>query len=256
MLQFTANLSLLFPELDFLQRFKAAKEAGFNAVEIQFPYAFTACEIAQQLQQHQLKLVLFNIAADDLMNGGEGLAAVPAKTQAFKKAVDLACDYADILNPEVINVLPGRCFDVSQQQVYLQTFQKNLIYCCQQFADRQPRIVFEAINTYDMPHFLVHNGQQMLDIMQAVQQPNLSMQYDLYHMFRMGEDCLKFMMEHLHKIGHVQFADCPGRGQPGTGHANLQSVFDFLAGSDYAGWVGAEYNPQGATASSLTWLQF
>ncbi len=255
MLKFSANLSLLFTELDFMQRFKAARDAGFNAVEVQFPYAFSAQAIQQQVEEHRLELMLFNIDAADLLQGGEGLAAVPEKVEQFKRAVEKARDYAEILHPQVINVLPGRCLDASRAAEYLQTFQQNLSYVCNQFADMSVRIVFEAINIHDMPGFLIFTGRQMLEVLEGVQQPNLYVQYDLYHMLRMQEDCLGFLQQHWQKVGHIQFADCPGRGQPGSGAADLISVFNFIEQSGYDGWLGAEYNPQGTTVASLDWLQ-
>lgn len=254
MLQFTANLSLLFTERPLSERFQAAAEAGFNAVEIQFPYELTVAEIEQQLNQHNLKLVLFNVPAATLLQGGEGLAAVPEKRREFQEAVEQTLEYARVLKPEVINVLPGRCLNDERLPEYLTTFKNNLLYAADAFKAIGIKTVFEAVNTIDMPGFIIHNGRQMLDILTELNHPSLALQYDLYHMHRMKENCGEFLREHLDKIGHIQFADCPGRGQPGTGDVDFNSLFGIIAGSDYSGWTGAEYKPSGAGMDSLEWL--
>ncbi|WP_305906409.1 TIM barrel protein [Methylomarinum sp. Ch1-1] len=255
MLRFTANLSLLFTEVPLLERFQAAAEAGFKAVEIQFPYELNIDQIQQQLQRHHLKLVLFNVDADTLLQGGEGLAGVPEKQAQFREAVGQALEYARLLNPEVINVLPGRCINNERLPEYLTTFKDNLRHAANAFERIGVKTVFEAVNTVDMPGFMIHSGQQMLDILTELKHPNLAMQYDLYHMHRMGEDCDEFLCEHLAQIGHIQFADCPGRGEPCTGQTDFDRLFDIIAQSDYRGWTGAEYKPSGTTEDSLDWLR-
>lgn len=254
MLRFTANLSLLFTERPLLERFQAAAETGFEAVEIQFPYELSIEQIQQQLQRHRLKLVLFNVDADTLLQGGEGLAAVPEKRDRFRQAVEQTLEYAEVLRPDVINVLPGRCLDDERLDEYMATFKDNLRYAADVFARIGVKTVFEAVNTEDMPGFIVHNGRQMLDILAELRHPNLALQYDLYHMWMMGEDCGDFLRQHFDKIGHIQFADCPGRGQPGTGDGDFEQVFNIIAASCYQGWTGAEYRPIGKTAESLGWF--
>ena len=251
---FTANLSLLFTELDFLDRFKMAKECGFDAVEIQFPYSHPAEQIKDKLLENNLELVLFNIAADDLLQGGEGLAAVPEKQEIFLKALQQCKSYAEVLKPEVINVLPGRCINHERTSEYLATFNKNLSLAVATFSPLGIKTTFEAINTKDMPDFIIHNGQQMLNIIKQLNHPMLFMQYDIYHMQMMNEDIFKFIKQHSHKVGHIQFADVPGRGQPGTGTLNFEKLFSSLEQSNYNGWVGAEYKPVGSTLESLEWF--
>jgi hydroxypyruvate isomerase len=253
--RFTANLSLLFAELELPERFRAARESGFEAVEIQFPYALPAATLAALLQEHGLKLVLFNVGADDLLQGGEGLAAVPEKRRQFRAALAQAAEYATVLQPAAINVLPGRCLDASRHDQYLQTFKDNLNLALQTFAPLGIKTVFEAVNTYDMPGFIVPNGAQMLEILRQLAHPRLFMQYDIYHMRRMGEDVAGFISAHAAKIGHIQFADCPGRGQPGTGNIDFVALFGVIAQSAYDGWIGAEYKPFGTTQESLGWMR-
>jgi len=254
MLRFTANLSLLFTEVPLIDRFAAAKASGFNAVEIQFPYELSAQAIRTELDAQQLSVVLFNVSADDLLQGGEGLAAAPEKQAQFKTAVDQAVEYAKTLKPEAINILPGRCFDSGRLAAYQDTFKDNLRYALDAFSPLGIKTVFEAINTLDMPNFIVHSSAQMLDIMAEINHPDLMMQYDIYHMLMMQEDPAHFIPQYSDKIGHIQFADCPGRHQPGTGRENFDRLFSIIKTSSYAGWVGAEYKPLNSSTSSLNWL--
>ncbi|CAA9891947.1 hydroxypyruvate isomerase [Candidatus Methylobacter favarea] len=254
MLNFSANISLLFNETELIDRFKAAKQHGFKAVEIQFPYSLSVEAIQKTLEDNGLRLVLFNVAADDLLSGGEGLAAVPRKQDQFRQAVAQALAYAEILKPEAVNILPGCCHDKNRQPDYLETFKENLGFAVEAFAPLGIKTVFEAVNTRDMPEFIIHSGEQMLDILDQLDSPNLFMQYDIYHMYRMGEQPEEFINRHAEKIGHIQFADCPGRGQPGTGQINFRQLFSAIEKSSYSGWTGAEYKPAGLTSESLGWF--
>jgi hydroxypyruvate isomerase len=254
-LKFSANLSLLFTESELIDRFKAAKQSGFSAVEIQFPYSIHPEIFAGLLAEQQLTLVLFNVAAGDLLQGGEGLACVPKKKAQFEEALAQAVAYAHYVKPEAINILPGRCLDKRQKLHYLETYKENLLLAADTLAPLGIKAVFEAINTYDMPGFMTHSGKQMLSIVKQLKHPNLFMQYDIYHMHRMGENVADFITRHADNIGHIQFADCPGRGQPGTGEIDFQQVFSAIQKSSYSGWCGAEYKPVGVTTESLGWLK-
>lgn len=253
MLRFCANLSLLFGEVPLLERFRMARQHGFNAVEIQFPYELSIAQLQQQLTEHSLKLVLFNVPAADLLQGGEGLAAVPEQRQQFAAAVEQAVTYAKVLRPEYINVLPGRCLNPGRSAEYRQTLRENLFHAAERFASIGVTTLFEAINSHDMPGFIVDSHTAMLEMLAELQHPQLKLQYDIYHLSRMGEDCAAFLGRYLGKIGHIQFADCPGRGQPGTGAVNFRELFGMIESSNYPGWLGAEYKPQGATPDSLGW---
>jgi hydroxypyruvate isomerase len=254
MLKFTANVSMLFTELELINRFKAAKQSGFTAVEIQFPYNLSAETLKNTLEEQQLKLVLFNVDADDLLHGGEGLACVPEKMDQFRQAVAQSLEYATLLKPEAINILPGRCFNETRKEDYLKTFKENLRFAVGAFSSLGIKTVFEAINSHDMPGFIIHNGQQMLDTVNQLNHPDLFIQYDIYHMQMMDEKPDEFITRHADKIGHIQFADCPGRGQPGTGQINFARLFSVIEKSGYSRWVGAEYKPVGTTSKSLNWF--
>ena len=191
--------------------------------------------------------------ADDLLLGGEGLACVVEKQDHFRQAVAQALEYAKLLKPEAINVLPGRCFNENQKLDYLKIFKENLCFAVETFAPLGIKTVFEAVNTHDMPGFIIQNGQQMLDILEQLKHPKLFMQYDIYHMRMMNDKPDEFIARYADKIGHIQFADYPGRGQPGTGQINFERLFSVIEKSSYSGWVGAEYRPVGTTSESLRW---
>ena len=253
-MKFTANLSMLFTEVELLDRFEAARQCGFDAVEIQFPYSERPETLCRALAENGLKLVLFNVAADDLLQGGEGLAAVPEKCDRFEEALAQTVDYLKILKPEAVNVLPGRCLDAARTEEYQNTFKRNLRLAAETFAPLGVKTVFEAINTIDMPGFIIHSSGQMLNILEELNCPGLYMQFDIYHMHKMGEPVADFIAQHADSIGHIQFADDPGRGQPGTGTIDFQTIFSAIEKSGYQGWVGAEYKPTGSTVQSLQWF--
>ena len=255
MLQFSANLSLLFKEYPLIERFAAARRAGFDAVEIQFPYELTIAQIQQQLTQHHLKLVLINVPAGDLMQGGNGLACVPKQEHHFRMAVMEALSYADALGVKRINVLAGRQPQNSDLLHCLHTLAHNLHYAAESFQAIGAITTFEAINTFDMPGFLVKSVADMQEMLEAVNHPALKMQFDCYHMARMGEDLASALPENIGHIGHIQFADVPDRHQPNTGTLDYASLFRLIDALPYDGYCGAEYHPTGLTADSLQWFE-
>lgn len=160
-----------------------------------------------------------------------------------------------MLKPDAINILPGCCFDKTRLTAYQQTFKENLLYATEAFSTLGIKTVFEAINTLDMPDFIIHSSEQMLSVLNAINHPDLLMQYDIYHMLMMQEDPADFMQQYANKIGHIQFADCPGRHQPGTGTIDFYKLFSAIKASSYKGWVGAEYNPSSNTQATLNWFK-
>jgi len=255
MLRFAANLSMLFTEVPLLERFALAKHAGFTAVEIQFPYDLDVIEIRDQLEQHQLQLVLINLPAGDLMQGGDGITGVPGREYQFRQALFEGLHYARVLNVPTVNILAGRQPELSDLLPCLETLAGNLRYASREIAACGITPVIEAINGTDMPRFLVQDMAQLQEMLEAVGRPELKMQYDCYHMAMMGEPVLQALQDNLSQIGHIQFADYPNRHQPSTGTLDFQAIFGYLQQSDYQGWVGAEYRPQGSTLDSLAWFQ-
>lgn len=254
-MQYSANLSMLFTEVPMPERFALARQQGFSAVEIQFPYQWPAADIKQWLDENALSLVLFNVDADTLLQGGEGLAAVPSRRQDFEAALHQTADYAAILQPRCINVLPGRCLQPDRNADYWQCLIDNLHLACEVLAAIKVTTVFEAINSLDMPGFLIDGHAAMLQVLAAVNHPNLKLQYDIYHMARMQQDIPGFWREHLEQIAHIQFADCPGRHEPGTGQLDFAGLFAELERLGYQSFLGAEYKPQVSTSESLSWFR-
>ncbi|WP_455231979.1 hydroxypyruvate isomerase family protein [Geopseudomonas aromaticivorans] len=250
-----ANLSLLFSELPLLERIQAAADAGFAGVEIQFPYEVPAAELLDALQRAAMPLVLINLPAGDLMTGGPGLAAVPQRQGEFDAALQQALAYAAVVRPQCVNVLPGRLAEGLDRAAALATLTANLRRAAEAFAPLGIRVLAEAINPLDMPGFLVNTPEHLLALIAAVEHANFAAQLDFYHMARQDLDlptCIAALAGH---IGHVQFADCPGRGAPGTGAVDFLAAWQALAASGYVGWLGAEYRPGGeGTAASLGWL--
>src|SRR6218665_1601845 len=252
MLRVSANLSLLFTERPLPERFAAARAAGFSAVEIQFPYELEIPALKTLLQENELELVLINVPAGDLMLGGNGLACVPGMQAEFKDAVLRTGEYAEALGVPTVNILAGRQPHGVSREDCMATLLENLDHASHHFHRAGIATVIEAINIFDMPHFLIHSVAHLQHL--CAYDSRLKMQFDCYHMSRMGEDILGALRSNLPLIGHIQFADNPGRHEPGTGSIDYPPIFSLLRDNDYAGWTGAEYRPSGKTEDSLGWL--
>lgn len=251
-----ANLSMLFTEWPLRERVLQARIAGFAGVEIQFPYELPAIQLKEALAAADLPLVLINLPAGDLMQGGAGLAAVPERQAEFDQALQEALSYAAMVRPLRVNVLPGRLAPHISREHALQTLVANLRKAAQAFAVLGIEVLFEAINPLDMADFLINTPEQLLSVLAAVAHPNLKAQLDLYHMARQGIDPVTAITQLAGQIGHVQVADYPGRGAPGTAHMDFAAALAALRQVDYQGWIAAEYRPDEAgTLASLGWLQ-
>lgn len=253
MTQLAVNLSMIFTEVPLIERFQCAREAGFDHVEIQFPYELSIKDLQHQLQQHQLSLCLINVPAGDLMQGGNGLAGIPGRELEFSHALDLAIEYAQALKVPSVNILAGKQPLDADLLPCLNTLAKNLKSACHKLTQHHIQPVFEMINGTDMPGFLIQNIAQAQEMLEAVQHPALKMQFDCYHMAMMHENVLEALQENLDQIGHIQFADCPHRNQPDTGNIAFNEIFEFLKHSHYSGFIAAEYKPQPNSMASLAW---
>ncbi|WP_200906492.1 hydroxypyruvate isomerase family protein [Gulbenkiania mobilis] len=252
MLKLSANLSLLYTHLPWRARFDAARAAGFEAVEIQFPYQTPLAELVAASQTSGLPVVLINLPAADLMEGGAGLACHPARQGAFRQAFTTLLPYAEALGVEAVNILPGRLPAGVARETALEVLSANLHHAAALLAGHGIRATFEAINRHDMPGFLVSSGDDMLALLEDVAHANLYMQADLYHLARSGDNITAFLAKHWARIGHIQFADVPGRGAPGSGTLPFDDLFAQIAALPYRYWTGAEYRP-GAPAEA--WLE-
>ena len=254
-MRLAANLSLMFTEVPLLERFMAAKKAGFKTVEIQFPYTESIDALVEAKNAAGVDVCLINVPAADLMEGGEGLACVPGKEQEFEDAIKLCFQYAKALNVKLVNVLPGKCLDSKKRGEYISTLKKNLKKAASAFSKYNILVTFEAVNTKDMPDFLIHNSEQMHDIMTELNHPNLKMQFDIYHMQIMEGHVDKTIKKYGDLIGHIQFADTPNRGEPFSGNLNFHDIFEDIHFSHYHGYVSAEYKPTVKTEDTLQWMQ-
>lgn len=254
MLNLAVNLSMIFTEVPLIERFVLAKQHGFKSVEIQFPYELSIPHIQHQLELHQLDLVLINVPAGDLMQGGNGLAGVPGHETEFAIAVQKAMHYATQLKVPTVNILAGKQPVDADLLPCLQTLADNLRFACDAFQDANIIPVIEMINGTDMPRFLIQNLAQGQEMLEAVNHPALKLQYDCYHMAMMGEDVLQGLKENIHHIAHIQFADYPGRHEPLTGHLNYDEILKWIKHSPYFGYCAAEYKPSVPSSESFSWL--
>lgn len=255
MLNLAVNLSMIFTEVPLIERFALAKQQGFHAVEIQFPYELSIDQIRTQLEKHELDLILINAPVGDLMQGGNGLAGVPGKETEFALAVHQAMLYASQLNIPTVNLLAGKQPIDADLLPCLQTLAENLKFACNAFQDLNITPVIEMINGSDMPRFLLQNLAHAQEMLEAVNHPALKLQYDCYHMAMMGENVLDGLEENIHNIAHIQFADYPNRHEPYTGIIDFISFFEWLKQSPYMGYCAAEYTPQQHSAVSFDWLK-
>lgn len=250
-----ANLSMLFTEVDFLDRFDAAARAGFKGVEYLFPYAETAADIKARLDANGLTQVLFNLPAGNWDGGERGIACHPDRVEEFRHGVDKAIEYARVLGNTQVNCLAGiQPAGVSDDDAEA-TFVANLKFAADKLETAGIKLVMEAINTRDIPGFFLNNSRQALDIIEKVGSGNLAFQYDIYHMQIMEGDIIPTIEQNLSIINHIQLADNPGRHEPGTGELNYHNIFAFLDKVGYQGWVGAEYKPATTTEAGLGWLK-
>ncbi|QEY58877.1 TIM barrel protein [Pseudomonas sp. C27(2019)] len=254
-MEIVANLSMLFTELPVLQRVRAAKAAGFAGVEIQFPYAVPALQLKEELERCAMPLLLINLPAGDLMQGGNGIACDPQTRPQFAEALDEALSYALMVRPRMVNVLAGRLAEGASRGRALATLAANLREAAQAFDRLHIKVLCEAINPLDMPGFLINTPQHLYDLLTEVKHANCFAQLDVYHMARQGIGIEQALAVLGDKVAHVQFADCPGRGEPGTGQVDFVAMAQVLQQAGYTGALAAEYRPNNSTQSSLAWLQ-
>ena len=252
--QFAANLSWLFQELPFLERFAAAKEAGFTAVEYLFPYAWDRQQLAQLQKAHGLQLVLHNLPPGDYDAGERGMACHPGRGAEFRASVALGIDYATALGCPQVHCMAGLLPEGVTREAAQECLVANLRYAAAQCRQAGLRLLIEPINFYDIPGFFLNTTAQAADILDQVGADNLFIQYDIYHAQRMQGELAATIDKYLPRIGHMQLADNPGRHEPGTGEINYAFLFRHLDAIGYRGWVGCEYKPLTTTLEGLGWL--
>jgi hydroxypyruvate isomerase len=253
--RFAANLTMLFTEHPFLDRFERAARAGFQAVEFLFPYAFPTAEIKSRLQGNGLKLVLHNLPAGDWDGGERGIACLPGREAEFRAGVARAIEVGSALGVPQLNCLAGKApVDLGPGDLR-KTFVANLRYAAGELKQAGLKLLVEPINTYDIPGFYLNRTAQALAILDEVGADNAFLQYDAYHMQRMEGELAATIQKHLPRIAHIQIADNPGRNEPGTGEIDHGFLFKHLDRIGYAGWIGCEYKPATTTEAGLGWLK-
>ncbi len=248
-----ANLSLLFTELDYLDRFEAAAKAGFKGVECQFPYAWPAALQAERLTRLGLAQVLINLPAGDWAAGERGIACLPDRVGEFREGVAQGIDYARTLGCGRLHCLAGIAPDGVAPETIHTTYLDNLRFAADQIGRAGLTLLIEPINTFDIPGYHLNRSHQAEAVLDAVGADNLMIQYDIYHAQRSEGELANTIARLLPRIGHMQLADTPGRHEPGSGEINYGFLFDFIDRCGYSGWIGCEYLPAGDTLTGLAW---
>lgn len=252
--KFAANLSMMFNEVEFLDRFEAAAKAGFTGIEYLFPYDYEKAAIQERLQAHGLTQVLFNLPPGDWAAGERGLTSLPDKVGAFQDSVGTALDYAKALGCTRLHALSGMPPQGTDPERAAQTYVENLKFAADTLKPEGIGLVIEPINTRDMPGIFLTGTRQAIEAMDAVGADNLKLQYDCYHMQIMEGDLTMTLERLADRIGHIQIADVPARHEPGTGEIDYTFLFDCIDRIGYAGWIGCEYKPAGETVAGLGWF--
>lgn len=252
--RFAANLSMMFGELPFLDRFAAARAAGFEAVEFLFPYEHPAEEIAARLRDNGLSQVLFNAPPGDTAKGERGIAALPGRATEFREGIKRALEYATTLSCPRLHVMAGIAPAGVPHDTLTAVYAMNLAWAAEECAKAGVKPLIEPINQRDIPGLFLRSMDQAAAIITAVGPERLGLQFDLYHCQISEGDIVKRVEKHLPIIAHMQVADVPGRNEPGTGEVNWSYVFSRIDALGYRGWIGCEYRPLGTTAEGLGWF--
>jgi len=251
--KFAANLTMLFTEVPFLDRFALAAKAGFKAVEFLFPYDWEPHEIRSRLDEWKLQLVLFNLPAGGWAAGERGIACLPDRIQEFREGVERAVRYARILGAPQLNCLAGKAPVTASAEELRRTFVENLRFAAARLNDAGLRLLIEPINRFDIPGFYLHRTDQAVALLDEVDARNAYVQFDIYHAQRTEGELAETIRKQLPRIGNVQLADNPGRNEPGTGEINYEFLFRHIDAVGYTGWIGCEYKPRAATEAGLGW---
>lgn len=252
--KFAANLSFLFTEVPFAERFSQAAQAGFTGVEYLFPYDWPAAEVAAWLQAAHLEQVLFNLPPGDWAAGDRGLACLPERRGEFAESVEKARDYAMVLDCQRLHCMAGLRPAGVDEAVLESTFISNLQFAADRLASVGVTVMIEPINSrIDMPGYWLDDVDKAFRLLRAVDRENVKIQLDLYHAQIIQGDLARTIENHLDQIGHIQIADNPGRHEPGTGEIHYPYLFDLLDRLNYPGWVGCEYKPATTTIAGLGW---
>jgi hydroxypyruvate isomerase len=255
--RFAANLSFMFNEVPFLERFAEAAHAGFRAVEFGFPYEYRISEVAAKQREHHLEVVLINAPPGDFAAGDRGLASLPGREHEFAASIANALQYAQAFGCTRIHVMAGvlpQGADEAERERRSRTYLRNLRFACAEAATQGVTILIEPINPRDFPGYLLNTQAQAHAIRTEIGARNLKVQMDLYHAQIVEGDLTEKLRRYIPHIGHIQIAGVPGRNEPDTGELNYGYLFKVMDDLRYDGWVGCEYRPAKTTTGGLTWL--
>jgi len=251
-----ANISLLFPEVPFMERFAAAARAGFRYVEYQFPYGFgTAADVAQRARDASVQVVLHNLPVGDAAKGDRGIACQPARVAEFREGVERAIEYAKAAGCPRLNTLAGVAPVDAAPELLFETLVENLRYAAGKLAAAGLTLLTEPANTRTIPGFYLNTSRRAMEAIDAAGSANLLLQYDIFHMQIVEGDLAKTIERLLPRIGHMQLADVPDRHEPGTGEINFDFLLAHIDRLGYQGWMGCEYIPKGDTVAGLAWAK-
>jgi hydroxypyruvate isomerase len=253
--RFAANVSILFRETPFLDRFATAKSAGFNAVEFWWPTGERLDDVAAAVKDAEVEVILINFDAGDMPGGDRGFVCDLERARLFRDNVPVALEFAQRLGCRRLNALVGHERSPQQREEQLALARENIAWAADQAAAVDAQVLIEAVNTFENGPYLLHTTRQAAEFIEDVSRPNVKLQYDAYHMQRMEGNLVATLRDRFEQIAHVQVADSPGRGEPGTGEINYRYVLGVLEELDYDGHVGLEYNPTTrSTEDNLRWL--
>ena len=255
MLKFSANLTMLFHEVDFLSRFERAARTGFKGVEYLFPYEWQKEELADKLDSYSLEQVLHNLPAGNWSTGERGIACLPQRVGEFQEGVGLAIEYAKALKCPRLNCLVGITPEEIPAEKIRRTLVDNLRFAATALGKEGIRLLVEPLNDRDIPGFYLVHTRDSLRLFEEINHANLWLQYDIYHMQVMEGNLTRTIRDNLARIAHIQLADNPGRHEPGTGEIDFTNLFRFIDEAGYEGWLGCEYQPAGATEDGLEWIK-
>ncbi len=252
--KFSANLSMMFQEVPFMERFAAAANAGFKAVEFMFPYEYRVADLKSALVANGLKLVLINTPAGNWAAGERGIAVDPKRRDEYREGVHRALEYAQALGVKQINCLVGKVLPDVPAAAQREALVQNLRYAAETFAKQGARLLIEHLNSRDVAGFTLDTTAKVLDVLDDVGSANAFLQYDVYHAQRMEGELAGVARKNLTRISHIQIADNPGRHQPGTGEINYRWLLAEFLNMGYDGYIGLEYVPTPDSVGSLGWI--
>lgn len=249
---FSANLSMLFGEHAFMDRFAAARDAGFEAVEFLFPYEHSVSDLERSVRANDVSISVFNLPPGDWQAGDRGLAALPDRRDTFRASIDVALPYAEAVGAQRLHVMAGNVAQTDQSRA---TYIDNIRHAAERFHDAGLTLLIEPLNPFDAPGYFLSSTDQALDLIARIDRPNVRLQFDIYHHQIIHGDVMRQLASAMPKVGHIQIAGVPDRHEPDVGELNYPEIFQHIDDLAYDGWIGCEYRPRNNTLEGLGWLK-